>query len=203
MVIAGLTGSIATGKSTVAKIFKQAGALVIDADQIAQDAVRAGTRAYEGIVGHFGKRILSAGGEIDRDALGDIIFNNPGEKQNLNLIVHPEVFNEMASQLQKIESHDPKGLVILDVPLLFESHMEKGMDHVIVVYVPENIQLKRLINRNALSNKDAEARIRSQISIEKKKGLGDIMIDNSSTLEITRGKTLEVYERLKKEAQSR
>jgi dephospho-CoA kinase len=202
MVIAGLTGSIATGKSTVAKIFKEAGASVIDADQIAQDAVKAGSKAHEGIVGHFGKEILLADGEIDRDALGDIIFNDPGQKQVLNQIVHPEVFREMASQLQKIKDHDPKSLVIMDVPLLFESHMEAGMDHVIVIYVPEKIQIKRLIDRNDLSNKDAQARIRSQMSIEKKKGLGDITIDNSSTLEITRKKTLKVYELLKKEAQS-
>lgn len=197
MLVAGLTGGIATGKSTVSGILEEAGAIVIDADKIAFDAVLKGTSAWQQIVDHFGDGLLLPGGEIDRPALGDIVFKNPAEKQALNRIVHPFVFGEVADRLKVIEQQSPDAVVMMDVPLLIESGMHRGMSDVIVVYVPENIQLQRLMDRDALSETDAMARIRSQMPIEEKKALASRVIDNSGDLETTRQETLDVLEELR------
>ena len=199
MVIAGLTGGIATGKSTVASIFRKAGAIVIDADEIARDVVRKGLPAWKEIVDHFGKQVLCPKGEIDRKVLGDIIFNNAAEKEVLNNIVHPKVFEELDRRMSTIKKHTPDAIVILDIPLLIEAGLHKILPDVIVVYTPEDIQLKRLINRDHLSKEDAMARINSQMSIEKKRGVATIIIDNSSNIEKTRVKTLKVLNDLKKQ----
>lgn len=199
MVIAGLTGGIATGKSTVASILRKAGAIVIDADEIARDVVRKGLPAWKEIVEHFGKQVLCPKGEIDRKVLGDIIFNNAAEKEVLNNIVHPKVFEELDRRMSNIKKHTSDAIVILDIPLLIETDLHKILPDVIVVYTPEDIQLERLIKRDHLSKKDAMARINSQMSIEKKKGVATIIIDNSSNIEKTRVKTLKVLNDLKKQ----
>ncbi|MEA3223557.1 MAG: dephospho-CoA kinase [Thermodesulfobacteriota bacterium] len=199
MVIAGLTGGIATGKSTVASILRKAGAVVIDADEIARDVVRKGLPAWKEIVEHFGKQVLCPEGEIDRKVLGDIIFNNAAEKEVLNNIVHPKVFEEMNKEMDEIKKHTPDAVVILDIPLLIESDLHKILPDVIVVYAPKDIQLERLIKRDHLSKKDAMARINSQMSIEEKRGVATIIIDNSSNIEKTRVKTLKVLNDLKRQ----
>lgn len=199
MVIAGLTGGIATGKSTVASILRKAGAIVIDADEIARDVVRKGLPAWKEIVEHFGKQALCPEGEIDRKVLGDIIFNNAAEKEDLNNIVHPKVFEELDRRMSTIKKHTPDAIIILDIPLLIETDLHKILPDVIVVYTPEDIQLERLIKRDHLSKKDAMARINSQMSIEKKRGVATIIIDNSSNIEKTRVKTLKVLNDLKKQ----
>lgn len=199
MVIAGLTGGIATGKSTVASILRKAGAVVIDADEIARDVVRKGLPAWKEIVEHFGKQVLCPEGEIDRKVLGDIIFNNAAEKEVLNNIVHPKVFEEMNKEMDEIKKHTPDAVVILDIPLLIESDLHKILPDVIVAYAPKDIQLERLIKRDHLSKKDAMARINSQMSIEEKRGVATIIIDNSSNIEKTRVKTLKVLNDLKRQ----
>lgn len=198
MVIAGLTGGIATGKSTVATFFKAAGAAVIDADQIAHDVVRRGLPAWQGIVAAFSRDVLREDGEIDREKLGRIIFNDAARKSALNRIVHPFVFEEMEKQMREIEATAPETVVIQDIPLLFESGMHRKLPRIIVVYVPEALQFSRLMKRNHLSAAEARARIRSQIPIEEKRNLADILIDNSGTLEQTRERSLEVYAMLKR-----
>ncbi len=199
MVIAGLTGGIATGKSTVASILRKAGAVVIDADEIARNMVRKGLPAWKEIVEHFGKQVLSSEGEIDRKALGDIIFNNAAEKEVLNNIVHPKVFEELGRRMSTIKKHTPDATVILDIPLLIEAGLHKILPDVIVVYTPQDIQLERLTKRDHLSREDAMARINSQMSIEKKREIANIIIDNSSNIEKTRVKTLKVLNDLKKQ----
>ena len=197
MVIAGLTGGIATGKSTVAAFLRQAGAVVIDADKIAHDVVRRGFPAWRSIVEKFGRGILQDNGEIDREKLGRIIFSNAARKAQLNRIVHPFVFEGMEDQMKEIQRVNPGAVVIQDIPLLFESGMHRRLSIIIVVYVPEPVQRARLMERNHLSEAEAMARIRSQIPIEKKKKLADILIDNSGLLDQTRTRSLEVYEMLK------
>ncbi len=196
MIIAGLTGSIATGKSTVSGFFKDAGAVIVDADQVAHDVVKKDLPAWHGIVKYFGREILLPDGEIDRDALGDIIFKNSDQKKALNRIVHPFVFEEMGVKINKAAESYPDSVIILDVPLLIEGGMHMDMSDIILVYTPETIQLERLMARNNLCEEDAMARIRSQMSIEEKKKIADIIIDNSSTLEKTREQTLEVFQYL-------
>jgi len=196
MIVAGLTGGIATGKSTVAAIFEEAGARLIDADRIARDAVRKGAPAYHDTVAHFGEAVLQGDGEIDRKRLAAVIFNDPAEQQALERIVHPQVKQEITRRLDLMRRETPDALVIVDVPLLFESGMDRGLAAAIVVYVPEQIQLERLMARDALTQPEALARIRAQMPIEKKKSLATLVIDNSGSLERTRDQTLEVYRRL-------
>lgn len=197
MKVIGLTGGIATGKSTVSAILKKAGAVIIDADRIAREAVKKGLPAYREIVEHFGESVLLPDGEINRSLLGDIIFNSPRKKQLLNKIVHPYVSKETHRQLQQIERTQPNTIVVLDIPLLIETAMDKDLSEVIVVYAAEHIQIKRLMKRDRLTQVDARARIRSQMPIEEKKRRATIVIDNSGTREETRRQTLEIYKSLK------
>jgi dephospho-CoA kinase len=197
MIIAGLTGGIATGKSTVTAFLRQAGAIIIDADKIAHDVVRRGLPAWRSIVKNFGRNILRKNGEIDREKLGRIIFHDESRKEELNRIVHPFVFEGMEDQMEEIQRIDPGAVVIQDIPLLFESGMHRRLPRIIVVYVPEPLQYDRLMKRNRLSEAEATARIRSQIPIEEKKKRADILIDNSGTLDQTKARSLEVYEMLK------
>ena len=201
MQVIGLTGGIATGKSTVSIILKKAGAIIIDADRIARDVVKKGLPAYQEIRDTFGDNVLLPEGEIDRSALGDIIFNDPQKKQLLNRIVHPHVSKETNLQLKHIEKAHPHSIVILDIPLLMEAQMHQDLSDVIVVYVPEHTQIKRLMRRDGISEADARARVRSQMPIEEKKDLATIVIDNSGTRENTRKQTLEIFRRFKKQTQ--
>ncbi|MGE0086036.1 MAG: dephospho-CoA kinase [Desulfococcaceae bacterium] len=200
MTVAGLTGGIASGKSTVSAFFQNAGAVIIDADKIAREMVKKRLPAWEKIRTHFGPDVLLPDGEINREWLGNIIFHQPEEKEILNAIVHPYVFMEMEKEICKAEKTHPDCIVIQDIPLLFESKMEKKISPVIVVYVPERLQLERLMKRNGLSENSAMARIRSQMSIEEKKKLADFVIDNSGSLEDTREKTMNLFMFLKKTA---
>ncbi len=199
MQVIGLTGGIATGKSTVSAIFKKAGAVIIDADRIARDVVKKGLPAYREIIDTFGDKVLAPNGEIDRTVLGDIIFNDPQQKQLLNRIVHPYVSTETDLQLKQIEKNHPNTIVILDIPLLIEAQMHEDLSDVIVVYVPEHTQIERLMQRDGISKADALARVRSQMPIEEKKDLATIVIDNSGTRENTRKQTLDIFQRLKKQ----
>ena len=201
MIVAGLTGGIATGKSTVSAIFESAGAIIVDADHIAREVVRKEMPAWHKIVEHFGRDILLPGGEINRPMLGDIVFNNPVKKEILNDIVHPFVKAETRKRLNQVKRAAPKAVVILDVPLLIESGMHKGLSEVIVVYAPEHIQLQRLKKRDHLSQTEALARIRSQMPIEEKKKLASIVIDNTGIKDKTRAATLDIYQYLKGKVQ--
>jgi dephospho-CoA kinase len=197
VVIAGLTGGIATGKSTVSKILETAGAIVLDADKIAREVVKKGLPAWHEIISHFGREVLQPDEEINRSCLADIIFHNPMKKEILNRIVHPYVKKEQNMRLKKIKKDKPNAVVILDVPLLIEVGWDKGLSEVIVVYTPEHIQLKRLIQRDKLAKAEALSRIRSQMPIEEKKTRASIVIDNSSTRAMTRQSTLKAYRYLK------
>ena len=174
MQVIGLTGVIATGKSTVSALLEQAGAVLVDADRIARRVVKKGLPAYREIIENFGEDILQPDGEINRRVLGDIIFNDPQKKQLLNRIVHPHVRKEQNHQLKHIEKNDPDAIVILDIPLLIETETHVALSELIVVYAPEHIQLARLMQRDGISRTDALARIRAQMPIEEKK-------DNSVT----------------------
>ena len=196
MIIVGLTGGIATGKSTVAKMFSEEGAHIVDADLIAREVVEKGNPAWERIRAEFGDEILLDNHEIDRDKLGDIIFNDPGKKELLNSIVHPAVFEKIGDRIKEIEQSEPEALVILDVPLLIEARMRDGFSDVVLVYITEEMQVKRLMERDGYSEKDAYARIRSQMPIDEKKDMVDSVIDNSKDLEHTRKQVKNIYTRL-------
>jgi dephospho-CoA kinase len=196
MKIVGLTGGIATGKSTVSRILAEAGAQIIDADELARDAVRPGRPAWQAVVDHFGAGILRADGTIDRDRLGVMVFEDPECKAILEGIVHPAVAEAMAARLADIARSAPDSVVVLDVPLLYEAKMDAGLALVIVVYAPEDVQLQRLMQRNGLSPEEARARIGAQMPVAEKRRRADIVIDNSGAPEATRAQVLAVWRRL-------
>lgn len=196
MIIAGLTGGIASGKSTVSGLLAEAGARIIDADSIAREVVEPGTPAYDELIAFFGRGILLADGEIDRKRLGDIIFNDSAKKAHLNAIIHPRVYRRTEEMIAGIASQSPDVVVILDIPLLLEARMKRHLAEVIVVYVPEHLQLQRLMARDRIDAKAALARIHSQMPIEEKRHLATIVIDNSGTLADTRSQAQAVFHHL-------
>lgn len=187
----GLTGGIASGKSTVTEMIRGLGIPVIDADQIARDVVKAGEEAYEQIIQTFGQDILQENGEIDRAKLGAIVFYNEQERKKLNAIVHPAVRRRM---LAEKEAYVQKGAktIVLDIPLLFESELTHFIDKIIVVYVDDDIQLERLMKRNGFSKEEALARIRSQLPLHEKVKKADAVINNNGTIEETKQQLLQI-----------
>jgi dephospho-CoA kinase len=196
MIVAGLTGGIATGKSTVAGILSEAGAHIVDADGIAREVLARGTPGFEEVVAHFGPGILASGGGIDRRRLAAAVFSDAAERRVLEGIVHPRVRQESAGRLDAIARRHPHAVAVLEVPLLFESGMDRGLEGVIVVYVPEPVQIRRLMTRDGFTEAEAAARIRAQMPIERKKQLATWVIDNTGSLAHTREQTLAVHRRL-------
>lgn len=183
--IIGLTGGIASGKSTVSELLKERRIPVVDADVIAREVVEPGKNAYQQIVAAFGSCILLPNGEIDRKALGEIVFSDEQQRQVLNGIVHPEVRKEMTRQAEEA-SQSGYELVVMDIPLLFESKLQYMVDKIVLVYVPSDVQLIRLMDRDKIDEEQAQKRIKSQFPIETKKNEADFIIDNSGTREETK-----------------
>jgi dephospho-CoA kinase len=183
--VIGLTGGIASGKSTVSAMFAEMGVTVIDADIEARLAVEKGEKAYNDIVSHFGAGILEENGGINRQILGSIIFNDEEKRKLLNSIVHPAVRDRMAHKRQKAEAANEKAIV-LDIPLLFESKLTGLVEKIILVYVDEKTQLERLMMRNNFSEDEALSRIKSQMPLKDKVDLADEVIDNSHSIEESR-----------------
>jgi dephospho-CoA kinase len=196
--ILGLTGGIATGKSTVASMLRERNIPVIDADQIARQVVEPGKPAYRAIVEHFGKQILLPDGTLDRKKLGEIIFSNEAERQVLNSIVHPEVRKMMREQAeQAIRAGEP--IIVMDIPLLFESKLRHMVDKVVVVYVPFDVQVRRLMERDDSSEEQALKRIRAQMPIEDKREMADYVIDNQGSREETERQVEQLLAKIKAE----
>lgn len=202
MVVAGLTGGIATGKSTVTSMFASYGAEVIDADRIAREVVRKDMPAWQRIKEHFGHKVFLEDGQIDREYLGSIIFGDTEKKELLNSIVHPAVFSQIDERLKELKSKAYDSVVICDIPLLIETGMYRDFEDIILVYVPEHIQIERLKARDGISRKEALRKIRSQMSIEEKKQYATMVIDNSGPPEVTAEKATETFRLLKEKADS-
>ncbi len=200
MLVAGLTGNIASGKSTVAAFLRRWGALIIDADQIAHEVVAPGRPALQEIRRLFGDGILSPDGTLDREKLGRLVFENPDARRELEAIVHPQVGAEIDLQMAHIAKNQPDAVVIMDIPLLFETGRTEGLAEIIVVYTPETIQLERLIRRNGLSPDEAKARMASQMPLKEKVAKATIVIDNSGTVAETEEQALSVYQELARKA---
>jgi dephospho-CoA kinase len=189
--VIGITGSIATGKSTISKMIKELGYTVVDADVAARAVVEPGEEAYKEIVKQFGDDILSHDGSLNRKKLGDIVFNNEEKRLLLNSIVHPAVRKWMNNQKENAFERGEK-VVFLDIPLLFESKLTHMVEKIIVVYIDQQTQLERLMSRNDLTKQEASARINSQLSIEEKKQLADAVIDNRGTIEESKEQLLTI-----------
>ncbi|MFB5760956.1 dephospho-CoA kinase [Paenibacillus medicaginis] len=193
--IIGLTGGIATGKSTVSALLAARGALLVDADVIAREVMLPGHPVLEAVVRHFGQQVLNQDGTLHRKKLGAIVFANPTERQALNDITHPAIRQEIIRRMKAYEAEFPDKLVVVDTPLLYESGLDKLFHKVIVVYVPREVQLKRLMERDGLTEEQARQRLDAQMSIEEKKRLADIVVDNSREVTFTERQLNELCER--------
>jgi dephospho-CoA kinase len=192
--ILGITGGLACGKSEVGRILAEMNFTVCDADHIAHDLMKKGQLVYQEVVNHFGFSILS-GDEISRPILGEIIFNNPAERKNLNHIVHPAVRRNLESRILKAQQQNSNVAAL--VPLLFESEMDTlDWDAIICVESSEHLVLERL-ERRGLSRKDAELRVASQIPLEQKKEQSDYVIPNRGTLDELKQSTRVAVERIR------
>lgn len=184
-VVIGLTGGIASGKSTVSQMFRELSIPVIDADIIAREVVEQGKEAYKEIVEVFGKDVLQVNGELDRPKLGSIVFHNEEKRLQLNKIVHPAVRKEMNAQKDMYIKEGVQAIV-LDIPLLFESKLTALVDRILVVAVSPRTQLERLMKRNGFTEEDAKARIDSQMSLAEKVKLANKVIHNDGTIAETK-----------------
>lgn len=191
----GLTGGIASGKSTVSAMLAELGATIIDTDEIARGIVRPQQPAWHDIVSHFGTGILLLDGSINRSVLGEKIFKDKKERQCLEKITHPYIEKEVYA-LSKQAEIQGKSVIVFDVPLLFESGWQKKVDSIWVVYVEEKIQRERLMVRNQLNQEQATDRMNAQMSLAEKVKLADIIIDNNSDIEYTRRQVMMAWEEL-------
>jgi len=192
MVIVGLTGSVGTGKSTVANLFKELGAYVVDWDELAREVTRPHLKAWKEIVEYFGKSILNEDLTINRQKLADIVFSDKEKVAKLNQIVHPEVLKEDERMTSEIKSLDPNALIIKDIPLLFELTSPIFVDRIVVVSASEQTQLKRL-EEMGMSREDAQSRIKSQLPLEEKIKSADFVINNDGSLEETKRQVEGIY----------
>lgn len=183
--ILGLTGGIATGKSTVSKFFSDLNIPIVDADLVAREVMKAGSPAVLEIKKQFGEEVLLKNGEINREYLGELIFSSPDKRKKLNEIVQDKIREAMETEKEKLLETEP-ALLVLDIPLLYEESYETEVDEVMVVYVDADVQKARLLKRNTdLSEEDALNRIYSQMPLKEKVKRADVVINNNGTIEET------------------
>jgi dephospho-CoA kinase len=184
MRLIGVTGGIATGKSTVDRLLAARGAIVIDADELAREAVRPGERALDELAARFGPGVLLPDGSLDRARLGAIVFADPQARRDLERITHPRIAELMQEDIAAALA-GPAPLVAVDIPLLFESSREAMFEGVLLVYAPPEVQIRRLRERNGLDETAALQRLAAQLPIDEKRGLATWIIDNSNGLDAT------------------
>ena len=198
MLRVGLTGGIATGKSTIGEMFVELGCHLIDSDRITHELLRPGHAVHAAVAKEFGNRILAPDGTIDRRILGEIVFKeDPGARTRLNSLVHPAVVRRHQEWLREVEAQDPQGIAIVDAALMIEVGTYKNYDKVIVVMCSPEIQKQRLRARSQLAEGQIEARIHSQMPLEEKVKYADFVIDSSGSKEMTRQQVLLVYRQLR------
>lgn len=178
----GLTGGIACGKSTVASMLVRRGAILIDADQIAREVVLPGSPALALVAERFGQGVLQKDGSLNRKALGEIVFGDAAARKDLEGLLHPRIRTLMRERMEAAERQTPDKLVVVDVPLLFESKLAGMFEETLLVYIPRELQLVRLQARDGISLQQAERRLSAQMPIDDKRRLADEIIDNSGTI---------------------
>jgi len=201
MLIVGLTGGIASGKSLVARVFKDNGAHIIDADRIVHMLLEPRQQAWEDVVAHFGKDILLSDGSIDRRKLGKIVFTDAEKRSWLNNCLHPRVFLAFTSQLKHMRERSPESIIVLDAALLIETGYDRNMDKIVVVYAERAQQIERLMARDKFSREEALARIDSQMPLSEKRSHASYVIDNTDTREAAEQQARQVFLQLKQDAE--
>ena len=195
-ILVGLTGGMGSGKSLAAKFFAEQGAHIIDADQLSRELVRPGHPALKEIVDAFGEDILEPSGNLDREALAKIIFDDTENKSALEAILHPKVIVREQEKYLSICASNPSAIVIVDAALLIESGNYKNVDKVIVVQSREEQQIQRILSRGLQNYDQVIARIKNQMSFEEKSKYADYILDNQSQAEDLRQKVQEIYAKL-------
>ncbi len=195
-----LTGGIASGKSTIARLLADRGAVIVDADQIVRDVQSPGSPILAEIAEAFGTGIIQADGSLDRAGLGALVFGDEVRLRRLNAIVHPAVQAESARRLAQAVADDPAGVVVYDVPLLVEARVNDPWDQVVVAHAPAEIRTRRLVELRGLTEADATARIASQVSDEQRLAVADVVIDTAGTLAETEDQVDHLWDRLRRGA---
>jgi dephospho-CoA kinase len=201
MLVVGLTGGIASGKSTVSLMFREAGIPVICADELAHEVVKPGSDALDKIRQTFGEEFIDSEGNLNRAAMARLVFKDKDKRKNLESIIHPRVAAEQGKLIRQfaVQGHN---IVVVDVPLLYESGLEESFDMILVAYVPPEVQIQRLIARDKVTNKEARSRLDAQLPIDKKKKLAGRIIDNTGSVEHTREQVLRIIKELRALAES-
>lgn len=179
MVLVGLTGGLASGKSTIASMFQALGARIIDADQLARDVVQPGKPAWRDIKRHFGKKVLNVDRTLNRAALADVVFHHPAQLKKLQHFIHPRVAREQARLAATIRRQAPDAVIVYDAALLIEAGAHRRMDHVIVVTADQATQISRACRRSGLSKAQALRRIRQQLPLRQKLQYADTVLDGT------------------------
>jgi dephospho-CoA kinase len=191
-----LTGGIASGKSTVARMFAELGAIILDADQAAREVVRVGSPCWQRLKDFLGDAYFSADGELDRRKLRLRIVADEASRARVNLILHPAIMAAMEQQFHRWRRLHPHQPIIFDVPLVFEARMARDFDTIILAYVPAKVQIERLMARDGISRQEAEQSLAMQLPIEQKKRRAHIVVDNTGDLENTRQQVMSIWQEL-------
>src|SRR5579864_256813 len=195
MLLVGLTGGIGAGKSTVATLLAEHGAVVIDADSIVRELQQPGTDVFRAIVDRFGTHVVAADGALDRERLADIVFRNDDARSALNAIVHPAVYAVMSERIAAVKDEDK--VVVLDIPLLAEAGGGGGMDAVVVVEADDEMRVARVVSERGLNAEDVRARMATQASSEQREALADVVIRNNGAPEDLRAQVDDLWEQLR------
>lgn len=197
MLKAGLTGGIATGKSFILSVLRELGCEVTDADRVAHEVMEPGRPAFDEIVAHFGPGVIGADGRLDRARIGEIVFADPAERERLNAIVHPRVYEAQSLWFAEVEKRNPDAIAVVDAALMIETGSFRRFDKLIVAWCRPELQLQRLMERNSLTEEQARARIDAQMPASEKLKYADYAIDTSNGFEDTRRQVEAVYAELR------
>jgi dephospho-CoA kinase len=201
MLLVGLTGGIASGKSLVGRVFRDMGAHLIDADRIVHSLLSKNEQAWKEVLDHFGPDILLPNKEIDRKKLGEIVFNDNEQREWLNRCLHPKVFEAFVASVRNLRNYPTDTIIVFDAALLIETGYYKKMDRTVIVYATPEQQIERLYQRDKFNKEQAHARIKSQMPLDDKREYADYVIENTGSREHTEQQARDIFLNLKREAE--
>ena len=196
-VLLGVTGGIASGKTAVSRMLEELGARTIDFDVLSRVVVEPGKPAWKEVVAYFGEQVLLGDKTLDRKKLAEIVFHDPEKRKKLEGFIHPRIYEEFSRRVQEYASADPEVIIQVAVPLLVEANLQHFFHKILLVYIPAQMQIERLMDRDRISREMAVKMLSSQLPIEEKRSHADFIVDNSGSLEETRRQVKEVWKKLK------
>ena len=198
ILLLGVTGGIASGKTEVANMLEELGAPIIDFDVIARQVVEPGKPAWQEIVDYFGKQVVQEDDSLDRKKLSNIVFRDMEKRKKLESFTHPRISEEFVRQVNEIAEKTPGAIIQVVIPLLIELNLQYKFHKLMVVYIPEELQIERLVERDGISKEEATNILKAQLPIEEKVGYADYVIHNERSLEETRRQVEDLWQTLKK-----